>query len=291
MKYFFTEDRIVCVEGQGAAQFLHGQFSNAIKDLGSGFGNYNLFLSIKGKVRSDLYILHLDDKFFLIIPQQFLAQIFEYLKKLEPLSQSTVTDVSDKFRVLHVLDQSSFLPKLELNQLQKSDINQKSVFLFRSDRLGKQGIDVIVSTDDLDSVTQFLTSNKLQEADDQSIELIRIKNAVAKVGVDATEDNLPQEACLDRALNFEKGCYLGQEVVARLKYRGHLNKILVPLISEARGISAGDEILFNGESCGIVTSVAYDEQAKQSFLLGYVPAKHNASGTEFEVTAAKIKIV
>ena len=87
------------------------------------------------------------------------------------------------------------------------------------------------------------------------LELLRIEGGVPRYGVDYDERTLPQEAGLTRTLAMEKGCYVGQETVARIHFRGHINKVLRTLRFD-RAIPAGTELMLDGENVGRVTSVA-----------------------------------
>lgn len=290
--YCVTELQILRVIGEKAATFLHGQLTNSIKDLQPGFGNYNIFLTNKGKVQADAYVLNRGTFFDLVVEAVFLSKLKEHLDKLAPLSRVTVTPVPS-LKVLHVFGElPQSWPALELGQSAEIANQDRSWLVFRSDRLGELGVDVIVESEELGSCEDFLNQNGAALLTASAVEDRRVKNGMPKVGVDVTEANLPQEGQLDRALHFNKGCYLGQEVIARLHFRGHVNKILGHFVLEKAPAALPREILDgSGAEVGLVTSAVSDTASQKAFVLGYVPAKAFAAGEPFYLGGQKLAAV
>lgn len=286
--HFTTESNILRVTGDKVAAFLHGQFSNSIKDLSVGCGNYNLFLTHKGKVRADLYVIRREGFFDIIIDTGFCTVVKEHLEKLAPLSCCTVSLVNT-LKVLHVFGGvPQWFPDLKENTMHEWQEHGNSWLLFRNDRLGVIGYDVIIESAAVGTLGGFFTSNNITKISAADIEFERIKNGVPKIGQDVTEDNLPQEGRLDHALHFEKGCYLGQEVVARLHFRGHVNRILTHFVCDGGAIAPAAEIQdAEGKVIGKVTSITTDPQTNKTFLLGYAPVKNDGA---FFVAGRKLSL-
>lgn len=269
--YFRLNSQLIRITGAKAATFLHGQFTNSITDLLVGASNYNLFLTNKGKVLADLYIVNRGELFDLIVNDFGFQAVFDHLNKLAPLSRCTVTPTTDV--VFYFFGEVEF-------EFQK----------VRTDRFNQLGFDVIVPKDAVAEFTKKLASENFQEMRAEEVELLRIKNGVAKVGIDVTADNLPQEGRLDAALHFKKGCYLGQETIARLHFRGHVNKVLTAFSCEAV-IAAGNEITdAHGAVIGKVTSAARDGSINKTYALGYVPAKSLEASEDFFVSKSLLKV-
>lgn len=246
MSYFQIPAVFYEVKGEKAATFLHGQLTNSIKTLKNGECNYNLLLSIKGKVLADLYVYKKEDKFFFSCDPQAETIILTHLKKMAPLSRIEL--ILHTLNLFHVLGEQTF----------------------QTNRLGIPGYDVW---------------NKKPEGDVlhmHEIEQIRIENKITKWNVDFNEDNLPQEALLDRALHFNKGCYLGQEIIARLHYKGHVNKMIGLLKCDGK-IKEADEIYHEEKVIGKITSSVFSEKYQAWIALGYVPYKLKDSAERFFV--------
>lgn len=223
---------VYVVEGEKAASFLHGQLTNHIKNLQEGEASYNLLLTQKGKIRSDMYVLREDGYYFLVIPDLFVGAVVGHLTALAPLSRVTLRQV----------DSSALLRSFSLQE--------EGALLEENAKTGISGY-----------------HNWIKAHVD---EVFRIEHGLCLVGVDATEAHFPQEARLELALHFDKGCYLGQEIVARLQYRGHVNKKLVGLKLN-QSAARGESLIENDKVSGSITSCIYSEKLKSHLALGYVP--------------------
>ena len=196
--HFLSDHNLFLIEGARAKTFLHGQVSQSIEDMQNDDCRYAVFLSQKGKVQCDLFIyVHKDQLYFSVSPN-YQDVFVSHLKRLAPLSGCQIHPCDD-LKIVHHLE----------------SINTDRPF-FESSRLGQVGFDEWVPS----------SQNVEESLSTEQVDFIRIKNGVAQMGVDVTDANLPQEARMDEALHFKKGCYLGQEVIARLHYRGHVNKLL-----------------------------------------------------------------
>ena len=274
--YYQTDSLLWHVTGDRAATFLHGQLTNDTTGLAVGSGNYNLLLTNKGRVRADLYVICGEGCFDLIIPKFFIPLVTEHLQKLAPLSRCQIKPDDGK-KVWHVLAELDVWRGLGLNHMRSVDLGGAACLVFRTDRLGMFGVDVVTACESDTIVQKFFMEQGASLITDEDVELIRIKNGVPKVGVDVTEENFPQEGRLEHALNFEKGCYLGQEVVARLKYRGHVNKMLCRFVANEADFTSGQEITDSDQNkLGVITSCVLD--GHHAHLLGYLSHKTEESG-------------
>lgn len=248
--YFEVPDVLYEVTGEKAASFLHGQLTNHIKGLKIGEANYNLLLTQKGKIVGDLFVYCLAEKMVLAINPLFFEKIIDHLNKLAPLSRVEIKKVAD-WKMVHVC-RGEALPR--------PGRPNGSPLQFPTNRIGFPGYDILVS-----SVPWVPSDTNLIEMNSELIEVLRVEQGIPKIGVDVTEDNLPQEGRVERALHFNKGCYLGQEIVARLQYRGHVNKILVGL--KLPSLVARDSSLDKTQ----ITSQIFSPKLGAPLALGYVP--------------------
>lgn len=287
--FFALTDRLLCVTGEKAGQFLHGQFSNAIQDLPPQHGNYNLLLSQKGKVEAEAFVLNTGAGFDVIVPESFFAAVKTHLVKLAPLSRCRVEEVGNVY-VWHLVDFEA-AARLQLGDSATLPDWPEAARFFRTDRLGEAGCDVLVPQAAQATFGKTLTDSGAREIGPAEVELRRVQHGIAKVGVDAGSSDLPQEAGLERALHFNKGCYLGQEVIARLHFRGHVNRRLMRLAGDGSGFRAGAEILHGGKPVGAVTSVSFDSTAQKTYMLGYVPVKLGSPGVELTVCEKPVTVL
>jgi folate-binding protein YgfZ len=117
-----------------------------------------------------------------------------------------------------------------------------------------------------------------------ALEILRIEAGVPVFGRDMTEDTIPVEANLTDAISYTKGCYVGQEVIARLDARGHVNRRLMGLRLEGDALpQPGDVIVSPEREVGWVTSAAFSPALQQPIAMGYIRREVNAPGTELSV--------
>lgn len=238
--FFKNSDILYEVIGEKSAAFLHGQLTNHIKGLKIGEANYNLLLTQKGRIVGDCFVYCLADKMILAVNPLFAETIVEHLNKLAPLSRVEIKKI-ENLKIVHVCRGGPAWPPLQ----------------FPTNRIGFPGYDLFIPCD---PSAPFVPEKNLIELDENTIEVLRVEQGIPKIGVDVTEDNLPQEGRVERALHFDKGCYLGQEIVARLQYRGHVNKILVGLKLD---VGAGSPLR--------ITSQIFSPKLGAPLALGYVP--------------------
>ena len=121
------------------------------------------------------------------------------------------------------------------------------------------------------------------QVDEATLEVLRVEAGVPLFGADLTETTIPLEANLDRAIALNKGCYVGQEVIARATYRGHMNRKLAGLLLGAGAPVPGTELQLAGKKVGWVTSVVSSALRGQNVALGYVHKDSLAPGTALDL--------
>lgn len=269
ISYFKTEDVILNFTGVKAQELLHGQLTNDIKSLALNQGNFNLLLNRKGKVCASLYVLRREDGCQILVRQDLSSVLLEHFRMLAPLSRVQIDDLSERIAVYHVQNADQ-IQRLAFQKFQVRTDFFSNFVTFRSDRLGVPGYDVLVPIERQVEFLDFTEKHCICNLSQKDVDLIRIRNGVPRCGVDVTDENLPQEARLDEALHFKKGCYLGQEVIARLHFRGHVNRVL-QVFESNQEIRVGDNVAGDSDKKRIVTSAAYDAVAKKYYYLAYAP--------------------
>ena len=152
---------------------------------------------------------------------------------------------------------------------------------------------VIVPAEQLPGVWRTLREAGLRPCGQRALELLRIEAGWPRYGRDLSEDNLPQEVGRDRlAISFTKGCYLGQETVARIDSRGHVNRLLTGLVFASPEVpKSGMELRAGSAVVGEVTSAAFSPTRNAAVALGYVRRGHNEPGSVLESAAGSATVV
>jgi folate-binding protein YgfZ len=209
------------VRGADAADFLQGQVTNDVEALSPGEGCYATLLTHKGKLRADMRVLRLDDAFWLDT-EQIAAQVVQHTLATYSLGREVDwEDVSDERAILSLLGPESRARLDAEPPPEEHGFLRGEHGLYVSTLLG---VDVICDAADAEAVANALGVERVSE---EAAECLRIEAGRPRLGLDMGSETIPEEAGLnERAVSFEKGCYVGQETVARLHYRGKPNRHL-----------------------------------------------------------------
>jgi tRNA-modifying protein YgfZ len=238
----------LALTGGEAKEFLQGQVSNDVEGLEPGGGCYAAFLTHKGKMLGDLRILDTGDELRLDCERVALQDLFTMIHRFKlgrdvelhkrTLESGLLSLIGpDARRVAGATD----LPEAE-HAHRASRIGGAAVRLIATDL----GVDVLCDAADTEPVAAALIAAGAVPAGEDAAEVRRVETGRPRYGVDLNDTVIPQEAGLnDRAVSFEKGCYVGQETVARLHFRGKPNRHLRGL--KLAGAAATGDVLRLGE--------------------------------------------
>lgn len=263
------EDEILRVSGEDARSWLRGQVSNEIAGLSAGGAVYTLVLDVRGKIVADAWVIDRGGDLEMIVPAGTRAALREHFDKYIVMEDVELSDLDDVVITVQGPRAGDVTAGVDAPS-------------FPCDRLGLGGRDVIVARGDAEATERALGSaagaiggGTIGEA---GWELARIRARRPRFGADFGLAHYPQEAGLERiAVSFEKGCYLGQEVVCTLQNRGQLSRRLVSLTGPEL---ARDLELRQGEKVvGQVVSAVDDPDAGTMRALAYVKRAAAAAGT------------
>lgn len=236
------------LSGAESAEFLQGQVTNDVEGLSPGEGCYAALLTHKGKMRADMRVLRGPDWIRLDTEPGALAPL---MRTIETYSLGRDVEWEDRTEsdVLLSLVGPRARAALELAppESEHSFVEGEHGLYVATDL----GVDVICAAEDLEGVR---TALGVEEVAEEAAECLRIESGRPRHGMDTDENTIPQEAGLnERAVNFEKGCYVGQETVARLHYKGKPNRHLRGLRLEEPA-TGGDPIHWGDRQVGTVGS-------------------------------------
>jgi folate-binding protein YgfZ len=196
----------------------------------------------------------------------------------------TLEDVTEEFGLFHLVDPNSPSDAVRASATAVSSKNAGR-FLIESTRFGIAGIDLWFPANETEAAKEEL---KLSPLDAASVENFRIERGIARWPNELSENVIPQEAGLDeRAISYTKGCYLGQEIVSRIKSVGHVNRHLRGLMpADNFSLQLGDKLRSGQEphkEIGNITSVGWSSSAGRPIALGYVRRGFDSAGTTLQV--------
>jgi folate-binding protein YgfZ len=259
------------ITGMDAKMFLHRMISSDVKSLAPGQGVWSLFLDVKGHIQADFKLYEFPDFLLMILQRHLLDRITKGLDRYIISEQVSMKDVSDEYAMFQVLGPqgASELTAKGVSKLPDRNLAFESASIGGVDcsviRLGA-GYALLCNSSD---ASALLNSLSLPPIGMRAFDIFRIEQGLALSGVDFDDTNLPQEARLDGALNFQKGCYLGQEVMARLDAQGHVNRMMMGITS-SQPLNAGDKIYKGDKEIGRITSAAHSPLSNGHVALGYV---------------------
>lgn len=291
----------LCVTGADRARFLHGQVTNAVKDLKPGEGCYAALVTAKGRLVSDLHIHCLRDELLLDLEPGCAERVRARLEEFVIADDVQVVDIAPHYAHFSVLGPAApaLMGRLSLaldglpgpGQLrQVNDPAWGEVVCAHQPRGAETGFDLFVPT----GVGVEVAGRLLKEARTagggpvgwDALELVRVEAGIPRFGADMDETNLAPEAGIEsRAISYQKGCYIGQEVIARIRTYGQVTRALrgLTLPVELPALPPKGAVLRHaGREVGQITSAVQSLRLKRPIALGYVRKECNAVGTELE---------
>jgi len=253
------------ITGNDRIRFLNGQLTNDIRKATETESIEACVLNAKGKMEAHLFV-HAEGDSFVLDADPALSPILQpRLERYVIADDVTIDDLSARFAVFHVLGEST--PKVA-TACRDILVN----------RFGKCGHDLWVDANARDEVAPEL-SRARKFCDENCAESYRIEQGIPRWGRELTNEIIPVEANLEeRGIDYEKGCYIGQETISRMKMSGQRNKQLCGLLSRDNfPLATGARLLSEGKDAGWITSVA--RMGESQIALGYVKRGFNKSGT------------
>lgn len=297
----FSRRTQIVMRGDDRAAFLHNLCTNQIRDLKPGAGCEAFLTNAQGHVLALINVFcHADQLVLETVPEQeakLLAQLDRYLirEKVELLGFSEawaelLLAGPDAAALLKSLDCEAPVALLDHRSAQISGV---SVNIRRVDITIGGGYLVRCEREQLADVWSALWKAGARPCGAIAVEMARIEAGTPYYGPDISDKNLPQEIARDaRAISFTKGCYIGQETVARIDALGHVNRTLVGVRFSGETIPApGAELSVDGKTVGAVTSAAYSPRLAGPLALVYIRRGSNAVGTQLDSPSGRAEVV
>jgi folate-binding protein YgfZ len=281
----------LALTGTQAKAFLQGQVSNDVEALTPGTGCYAAFLTPKGKMLGDIRILDADDEILLDTERVALQELFNMVRRFSVGYTLELHKRTLERGLLSLLgpDTETVAGIGELGAAEDAhalvQIDGIAARAIRSD----VGLDLLCDAQDTAALTGALVARGAEPVSETVADCVRVERGRPRYGIDLDETVIPQEADLnERAVSFTKGCYVGQETVARLYYRGKPNRQLRGLKLSAP-VATGAEIALGDRVVGRLGSVA-ESPALGSIALALV-RREAPPGSDVAVGADQVDAV
>jgi folate-binding protein YgfZ len=296
----------ICLTGAERVRFLHGQVTNDVNRLEVGEGCYAALITAKGRIQSDLNIYRLQDELLLDFEPGLTKAISERLEKYVIADDVQVVDVASHYGLLSIQGPQAGsvlsgagvaveLPAAAFSFVKIADATLGEIYLMNQPRLGTNGFDLFVPVAGVSAMLEKLLAAAKARGGRacgwEAFEMARIEAGIPRFGVDMDESNIALEAGLEnRAISFSKGCYIGQEVISRIKTYGQVAKALrgLRLADDLKSLPArGDKLFHGGKEVGYVTSALASPALKTNVALGYVRKEVNEPGSELTLRTSE----
>jgi len=257
--------------GEDRARLLHAMTTNHIQQLTPGSGCYAFFLNDKGRVLADANVLCRPDYFLLDVEPGARDPLYQHLDRyiiaddvtLEDMTEGIATIAVEGPQAVSVLERAGApVPEAEY-----SSVDWDSSVIARLNSTGGAGFFIFVPVSEKPALIARLGAAGAGPADAEAAQVVRLEHGKPRYGEDISDRFLAQEANQPQALHFSKGCYLGQEIVERVRSRGQIHRVLKPLVLEvAEPPAAGTKL----EDASEITSAAYSPALGKVVALAYV---------------------
>lgn len=270
---------VLRVIGSERLTWLNGQVTNDLRNLRAGQSRYTAIVHEKGKLLADAWVHVRSDDVLLVVP---------------PGTERSLLDHFDRHIVMEDVQVE---PAVALQVVTVQGPRARAVVgsltavrnVFDADRLGRGGVDILLDDGDGEVVRRAVEEGTLIAVGEPAWEVARLEAGIPRFGVDFGTDHYVQEAGITaRAVSFDKGCYVGQEVVCRLEMRGHVRRQLVSLVLEGEPPAAGTVV---GDGLGVITSSAYSSFLGGSVAMAMVKWDVARVGGTLDVAGRSARIV
>jgi folate-binding protein YgfZ len=278
----FYEDKrsLMSVNGKEAVQFLDGMITNDMKILEDGQQMLAAFPNAQGRLLALVRIQRQGESFLIETEDVTREKLHQNLFRFTFAGDFFVEDLSEQYSYFEI-----FGPKEDVYNPEASEYFP-GAFAYEL----PYGAAYFIPNDGADDFRGFLVDeNGCMTITDKFYETLRIESGVPLSGIDVDETTIVPELGLEGMISYTKGCYIGQEIIARIHFRGHVAKQLTGLIldtsasepSPATGFVVGAELTsIDGKNAGRITSVTYSPKLERTIALGFVRYDYLAEGTE-----------
>ena len=270
--------------GPDRERFFGGMVTAAIEGLEPGTGRFGFVTDVRGRILASAAVLALEDRLWLEIPKGRGRTIIEHLEKYIVTDQIEILPLGNMASV-KIAGPRSAEALADLGASAAAELDEPwshtqvelldyQARLVREGHGGVPAFSLWQSSAIAPLMADDLAEAGLQRVGREATEALRIEHGHPLWGVDYDDANLPQETGIEDAVDYEKGCYLGQEIVARIHYRGQPARRMCRLVFEpGHTPAAGTEIEFDGRTAGTVTSVSRSPRDETAIGLALLPRR------------------
>jgi folate-binding protein YgfZ len=254
------------VTGADRVRFLNGQTTNDVRKSNERETQESCVLNAKGHLEADLFLFSIPEAIWIDADEELRERLAARLERYVIADDVVIEDVTDEFALFHVIAEAEpRIPEMK--------------FCLKSHRLFRGGWDVWGARGSAGEMKQEL-ANKYQFIEPEALETLRIEDGIPRWDRELTNEIIPPEAGLDkRAIDYEKGCYIGQEVISRMKRSGQRRQRLCGVTATEK-LFAGLDLHATGKIVGKITSATFSPQLGAHIALAMIKRGFTEPGSE-----------
>jgi folate-binding protein YgfZ len=288
----------IALTGSDRVRWLNGMISNNVRDLAPGHGVYAFLLNAQGRIQADLYALNRGESLLVDTEQSQRERVLQLFDHYIIADDVEVADVSEKLTALGLTGpesstvlQKAGIPVPDLAHLQFADVawGEIGTTVLRSGEEAKESWQVWIVPEHVAKLHDALIEAGAKPTGTAALNLFRVARGIPQFGVDIRDRDLPQETGQMRALSFTKGCYLGQEIVERIRSRGAVHRQFGAFAVEGPLPEPGTKIQAEEKEVGEVTSSASLPlpSGDRAVALGYL--RRESAGKDLQAGASRLR--
>ncbi len=283
----------ILVSGADAQMFLNGLITNDMKTLAPNTWMPAAFINVQGRLIAASRVLHRDDGYLIDTEAETREAVLKLLDRFTLAGDFRVTDVTDETTQLSVQGRAAANCIRETFGARASEIERRAVlrrsdsetWIIRATHTAEDGYDIFVDREESEGIRRKLTTVGVVPIDSDTQETLRIEAGIPCFGIDMDDTTLLPETNLEDEISYSKGCYVGQEIVVRIKHRGHVAKKLTGIVFVSEHQVTKDAKIFSldDQEIGRVTSSTFSPRLNKSIALAYVKYDYLKPETQVRV--------
>ena len=279
------------ISGKDRTRWLNGMITNNIRDLAEGRGVYAFKLTPQGHNEGELTAYNRGEYLVATTDREQLAKLQPLLQRYIIMDKVQLEDISDKLSSVGIAGPKAAetlvkagidTAQLEAGQVIDAQWQGIAISVTRNTHPRMDAYEVWLSPENVEKLWDALVSAGATPVGSDALEMFRIARGVPRYGMDLRERDLPQETGQEHALNFSKGCYIGQEIVERIRARGNVHRTLIGFEVDGEPPQPGTKVRANDKDMGEVTSSTRLPN-RRTIAIGYLRKEVAAPGTTVQI--------
>ena len=284
----------ILVSGSDAIMFLNGLVTNDVKSLAVNCWIPAAFANVQGRVLASIRIIHRADGFLIDTEAETYKPVFRLLDRFTLAGDFHVQDLTNETVTLSLQGKGavdllrSEFPIGPAGERGTTFRAPNGFDILPATHTAEAGFDIFMAAGEAGEWREKLMGCGAVAVDDVTHEVLRIEAGIPRYGLDMDENTVLNETNLEETISFTKGCYTGQEIIIRIKHRGHVAKKLTGIVlDDETTVAPGATILAEtGDEIGRVTSACVSPRLARAIALGYVKYDYLAAGTRVKIDGA-----